>query len=172
MANQNDKPSLEMFQAVIDALPSCVFWKDKNSVGLGCNKVFAEVSGLDSPEEYIGKSDFDLPWTKEEASFFREFDQRVIQSNTAEFNIIESQKQADGHLQWFETSKIPLIDSNGDVIGVMGVIHDITERKKAEDVNIANQKLETLASLSAGLVHDFNNILSMILGSSQLAAKK
>lgn len=172
MDKNNPQPSLEMFQAVIDALPFCIFWKDKNSVGLGCNQALADVAGLNSPEDYIGKTDYDMPWTKEEADFFRECDQRVITSNRAELNIIESQKQADGHVAWLETSKIPLLDSLGDVIGILGAFHDITERKKAEDANIANQKLETLATLSAGLAHDFNNILSMILGSSQLAAMK
>ncbi len=172
MEKPNNQPSLEMFQTVINTLPFCVFWKDKNSVGLGCNQALAEVAGLNSPDEYIGKTDYDLPWTRAEADFFRECDQRVIQSNQAELNIIESQKQADGHIAWLETSKIPLLDSNGDVIGILGAFHDITERKKAEDTNISNQKLETLAALSAGLAHDFNHILSMILGSSQLAAMK
>jgi len=172
MENQNQQPSLEMFQAVIDALPFCIFWKDINSVGLGCNKALAEVAGLSSPQEYFGKTDYDLPWTKEEADFFRECDQRVIQSNKAELNIIESQKQADGNVAWLETSKIPLLDNNGDVVGILGAFHDITQRKKAEDANVANQKLESLAALAAGLAHDFNNILSMILGSSQLAAMK
>jgi len=172
MENQNQQPSLEMFQAVIDALPFCIFWKDINSVGLGCNKALAEVAGLSSPQEYFGKTDYDLPWTKEEADFFRECDQRVMQSNTPELNIIESQKQADGNVAWLETSKIPLLDSNGDVVGILGAFHDITQRKKAEDANVANQKLESLAALAAGLAHDFNNILSMILGSSQLAAMK
>jgi len=172
MKKNNHQPSLEMFQAVIDALPFCVFWKDKESVGLGCNQALADVAGLNSPDDYIGKTDYDMPWTKEEADFFRECDQRVIKSNKAELNIIESQMQADGHVAWLETSKIPLIGSSGDVIGILGAFHDITERKKAEDANIANQKLETLATLSAGLAHDFNNILSMILGSSQLATMK
>ncbi len=170
--SNHHQPSLAMFQAVIDALPFCIFWKDKESVGLGCNQALAEVAGFNSPKEYIGKTDYDLPWTKEEADFFRECDQRVIKSNQAELNIIESQMQADGHVAWIETSKIPLIDNHGEVIGILGAFHDISERKKAEDANVAHQKLETLATLSAGLAHDFNNILSMILGSSQLATMK
>ncbi len=161
-----------MFQAVIDALPFCVFWKDRNSVGLGCNQALAEVAGLASPAEYIGKTDYDMPWTTAEADFFVECDRRIISSNKAELNIIESQKQADGRVAWLETSKIPLLDHQGTVIGILGAFHDITERKKAEDAHIANQKLENLAALAAGLAHDFNNVLSMILGSSQLAAMK
>jgi PAS domain S-box-containing protein len=168
----NSKPSIEMFQSVLDSLPFCVFWKDRNSVGLGCNKALANIAGLISPQYYIGKTDYDLPWTTEEADFFRECDQRVMNSGKAEVNIIESQKQANGRLAWLETSKIPLTDTKGNVIGILGAFHDITERKRIEDENIASQKLDSLGALAAGLAHDFNNVLSMILASSQLAKVK
>ena len=58
MENKNYQPSLDMFQAVIDALPFCVFWKDKDSVALGCNQALADVAGLNSPADYIGKTDY------------------------------------------------------------------------------------------------------------------
>ena len=164
--------SAELFQSVFDALPFCVFWKDRNSVGLGCNQALANIAGLDTPKDYIGKTDYDLPWTTEEADFFRECDQRVMNSGKAEVNIIESQKQANGRLAWLETSKIPLTDMQGNVIGILGAFHDITERKRIEDENIASQKLDSLGTLAAGLAHDFNNVLGMILASSQLAKMK
>jgi len=170
--NVASQPSAQMLQAVLDALPFCVFWKDRNSIGLGCNQALAEVAGLHSPDDYLGKSDYDLPWTKDEADFFRECDRRVMESGEAEINIIESQLQSNGRLAWLETSKIPLTDSNGDIIGVLGAFHDITERKRLEDENISNQKLGSLATLSAGLAHDFNNVLMMILGTCQLAKMK
>ncbi|WOH36344.1 response regulator [Thalassotalea fonticola] len=170
--HSHSQPSLELFQAVLDALPFCVFWKDRDSIGLGCNQALADVAGLNSPKDYLGKTDYDLPWTTEEADFFRECDRRVMESGKAEVNIIESQRQADGRLAWLETSKIPLTDSNGDIIGILGAFHDITERKRLEDESIANQKLNSLGTLAAGLAHDFNNILMMILGSSQLAKMK
>ncbi|WP_019029721.1 ATP-binding protein [Colwellia piezophila] len=173
--NSNDPtslPSTELFQSVLDTLPFCVFWKDFNSVGLGCNQALADIAGLDSPKDYIGKTDYDLPWTEEEADFFRECDRRVMDSGKAEVNIIESQKQANGRIAWLETSKIPLTDKNGNIIGILGAFHDITERKRIEDENIAIQKLDSLGTLAAGLAHDFNNILAMILASSQMAKMK
>jgi len=166
------QPSVELFQSVLDALPFCVFWKDRNSVGLGCNQALANIAGLHKPKDYIGKSDYDLPWTKEEADFFRECDRRVMDSGEAEVNIIESQQQANGQIAWLETSKIPLTDANGNIIGILGAFHDITERKRIEDENIASQKLDSLGALAAGLAHDFNNVLGMILASSQLTKMK
>jgi two-component system cell cycle sensor histidine kinase/response regulator CckA len=164
--------SIALFQSVFDALPFCVFWKDRNSVGLGCNQALANIAGLASPKDYIGKTDYDLPWTTEEADFFRECDRRVMDSGKAEINIIESQMQANGRVAWLETSKIPLTDNQGNIIGTLGAFHDITERKRIEDENIASQKLDSLGALAAGLAHDFNNVLSMILASSQLAKMK
>ncbi len=168
----NAQPSIGLFQAVLDALPFCVFWKDRDSVGLGCNQALADVAGLTSPANYIGKTDYELPWTAEEADFYRDCDRRVMESGKAELNIIESQRQADGRLAWLETSKIPLTDGNGNIIGILGAFHDISERKRVEDENIANQKLESLSTLAAGLAHDFNNVLMMITGSCQLAKMK
>lgn len=170
--DENSQPSIALFQSVLDALPFCVFWKDRHSVGLGCNQAMATIAGLNAPKDYIGTTDYDLPWTKEEADFFRECDRRVMDSGVAEVNIIESQKQANGQIAWLETSKIPLTDEEGKVIGILGAFHDITERKRIEDENIASQKLDSLGTLAAGLAHDFNNVLGMILASSQLAKMK
>lgn len=170
--NSTSQPSSQQFQAVLDTLPFSVFWKDRNSIGLGCNQTFAAVAGLHAPEDYLGKSDYDLPWTKEESDFFRECDRRVMASGAAEVHIIESQLQSNGRLAWLEASKIPLTDEDGHIIGILGAFHDITERKRLEDEHIANQKSESLAILSAGLAHDFNNVLMMILGNCQLTKMK
>ncbi|MEW6998941.1 response regulator [Colwelliaceae bacterium BS250] len=164
--------SKDIFQSVLDALPFCVFWKDRDGVFLGCNQAFVHVIDCKSPQDCIGKTDYDFSWTKEEADFFRECDRRVMESGQAEVNIIESLRQADGSISWLETSKVPLTNENGDVIGILAAFHDITERKRLEDENVANQKLDSLGALAAGLAHDFNNILMIVLGSCQLAKMK
>ncbi|MEL6333454.1 MAG: hypothetical protein AAFQ76_12780, partial [Cyanobacteria bacterium J06626_26] len=56
---------------VLDYIPEAAFWKDRNSVYLGCNQHFSQAAGLASPEEIIGKTDFDLPWQPEETEWFR-----------------------------------------------------------------------------------------------------
>lgn len=126
--------SQEMLRLVMDNIPQCIFWKDRNSVYLGCNRRQAEASGLSSPDDIIGKTDFELPWTTEQAEFYRECDRHVVETNTAQYHIIETRLEAGGQLRWSDTNKIPLHNVAGEVVGILGTIEDITDRKRAEEV--------------------------------------
>lgn len=127
------KNTNEMLQLIMNNIPQFIFWKDRNSVYLGCNENFASVAGVGSPETIIGKTDYDLAWKKEEADFFIECDQRIMNSGIAEYRIIEPQLQADGKQAWLETNKIPLYNNSGEVIGILGTYEDITDRKLIDD---------------------------------------
>ncbi|BAY83172.1 two-component sensor histidine kinase [Calothrix parasitica NIES-267] len=135
--------SQQFLKLLIDSIPQLIFWKDRSSVFKGCNKSAAKIAGLDLPEDIVGKTDYDLPWTDEEASFYRECDKRVMESGEAELHIIETQKQSDGKQAWLDTNKIPLRDAKGNVIGILVAIEDITERKQIEEeLKNLNEKLE------------------------------
>jgi len=110
--------STALLQNVLDTIPQCVFWKDKELNYLGCNRLFARAAGLVSPNEIVGLSDFDLPWDKEEAEFYRKCDRQVMNAGNASIGIVESQVNADGELTWLETNKAPLYNDAGEVIGV------------------------------------------------------
>lgn len=125
--------SKKMLEQVMNCIPQFIFWKDRNSAFLGCNENFARAAGLKSAFEIVGKTDYDLPWKEEESDFFVECDKRVMNSGISEYKIIEPQQQADGKQAWLETNKVPIIDENGQVIGILGAYEDITERKKAEE---------------------------------------
>ncbi|APG28587.1 hypothetical protein A7E78_12485 [Syntrophotalea acetylenivorans] len=127
------RESQQMLQLVLDYIPQYVFWKDCDSVYLGCNRNFARAAGVETPQELVGKTDYDLPWTKEEADFYRECDHRVIESETPELHIAESQLQANGKQVWIDTNKIPLRNGKGQVVGILGTYEDITERKLTEE---------------------------------------
>jgi len=122
----------EMLQLVMDNIPQHIFWKDRNSVFLGCNKNFAQDAGFDDPAGLVGKTDYDMPWTREEADVYREYDSRVMKADTPILHIIEPQLQADGRQAWLDTNKIPLHDANGNVVGILGTYEDITERRLLE----------------------------------------
>ena len=120
-------------QTVLDAFPLAVFWKDRQSVLLGCNQHFANSSGLESPLEVIGKTNFDFSFTEEKALKFLADDRSVIESGLSKIGIEETIISANGEINWIETNKIPLRDGLGEVIGIVGTFQDISDRKFAEE---------------------------------------
>jgi PAS domain S-box-containing protein len=142
--------SQQMLQLVMNSIPQAVFWKDRNSVYVGCNPIFARHAGLSSPQEVLGKTDYDLPWRKEESDSSRQCDQRVMETNTGEYHITEPQLQADGKQAWLDTNKVPLHDSEGNVVGILGTYEDVTERREAERARqIAEERYRTIFENSA-----------------------
>ncbi|MEN9445136.1 MAG: hypothetical protein RIS47_2027, partial [Bacteroidota bacterium] len=137
--------SKKMFELVISKIPQFVFWKDRDSVYRGCNENFAKIAGLQSPREIVGKTDYDLPWKKEESDFFVATDRRILQSGIAEYHIVETILQADGKQAWIDTNKVPFLDESGLVIGVVGTYEDITERKRTEQELLKNEALTRIA---------------------------
>jgi PAS domain S-box-containing protein len=132
-AEEAVRSSRTMLQTVLDSIPSAVFWKDRNLNYLGGNRNWLKSIGLKSSEEAMGKSDYDLPWEKHQADSFREYDRKVIESGTAENDIVESFRQADGTTAWAKTNKVPLRDAQGNVIGILGTYENITDRIQAEE---------------------------------------
>ncbi|MFX1391488.1 MAG: PAS domain S-box protein [Promethearchaeota archaeon] len=165
--------SKEMFQLVLDNIPQFIFWKDQDSKFLGCNNNFARVAGVGDPENIVGKLDEDLVWKKEEAESFFEIDRYVMESNEPEYHIIESQLQADGKEAWLDTNKIPLHDSEGNVIGLLGTYEDITDRINAERALRKSERSYRDAYNRANFLrdlfsHDMNNILQGIQSGTEL----
>ncbi|MGW8310505.1 MAG: sensor histidine kinase [Thiogranum sp.] len=121
-----------LLETVLANVPASIFWKDRNSVFLGANKRFLQDAGLQSPDELIGKTDYDLAWTRQEAEFYRQCDHRVMGSGQPLLNIEEPQRQAAGKEVYLLTNKVPLLDESGTVYGMLGIYMDITERKHTE----------------------------------------
>jgi rsbT co-antagonist protein RsbR len=146
-----------MLQLAMDHLPQTVFWKDRNLVYLGCNQRFANDALLSSPAAIIGKSDFDMPWAAQ-ATLYRADDQQVIESGIAKLNFEEPQSRPNGTTNWLRTSKIPLLDTHGEIVGVLGMYEDITEYKRIEaeratfQEEIIRAQQSALAELSTPLL--------------------
>ena len=122
----------QMLQTILNTIPQRVFWKDRNCTYVGCNRAFATDAGLNNPAEIIGKSDFDLVWS-ETAEVYRTDDKLVMEQGSAKLGYEEIQDRADRGRVWLRTSKLPLWDREGKVIGVIGTYEDITARKLAEE---------------------------------------
>lgn len=118
-------------EEIIDAIPGLIFYKDTKNSFIRVNKYLAEAHKK-SKKDLEGVSLYDL-YPREEAEKYYQDDLAVLASGQARLNIEERWDTADGS-RWVSTSKIPLVDDNGHMIGIIGVSMDITERKQADEL--------------------------------------
>jgi len=124
--------SRQMLQTVLDTIPQRVFWKDRNSVFLGCNQRLADDCGYSHPNEVVGKTDYETISTSE-ADRYRADDREVMETDRPKLNFEEPQSRKDGSVGWLRTNKVPLHDEKGRVIGVLGTYENITVIKQANE---------------------------------------
>jgi len=122
----------KMLRALIDNIPDFMYVKDTESRFVVANPQVARVAGVQTPEELLGKTDFDF-FPRELASTFYEDEQRVIRSGLPLYNREEKGVDGAGNETHILTTKVPLRDSQGHVTHLAGVGRDISERKKTED---------------------------------------
>lgn len=123
--------SKALLQSVIDTSPVRVFWKNRELKYLGCNPAFAHDAGVKSSTELIGHDDFSMGWAAQ-AELYRADDRRVMDSGLPRLGFEEPQSTPDGRMIWIRTSKVPLRNTANEVVGVLGLYEDITERKLSE----------------------------------------
>jgi len=133
--NQSPIKTNDLLQLIIDNIGCLVFWKDKNSKFLGCNQAFANTIKLAKTKDIVGKTDFDIMPDANEAEKFIAVDKQVIETNKA----ASYKMQAYGKVnEWLDVTKFPLRDDGGKVIGIIGVIEDITKQVNMKQKLIVN----------------------------------
>lgn len=144
LAEEDSYNTAQILQLVLNSIPQRIFWKDANLNYLGCNNAFASDAGLAETEEIIGKNDFELSW-KANAEQYRADDTLVIQTGVPKVQFEEPQLKPDGHTMWLRTNKAPLLDKDGNIIGVLGTYEDISQAKKAEiSIRESEEKFRSL----------------------------
>lgn len=113
---------------IINSLPGCVYWKNKDGVYMGYNNCMLKIANVDGLK---GKTDFDLPW-KQEALAIQQNDQEVMFSKKP-LEVNETITLASGQSVVMSTYKTPLQDENGNVIGILGISFDISEKVREEN---------------------------------------
>ncbi len=143
----------QYLRLIIDNIPQLVFWKDTNLVFLGCNRNWAQSAGLPNPAAVVGKTDYDLLEDPQVAEQYRERDRQIIASNQAELHIVERKQRPDasGAPVWLESSRVPIYDTEGNAIGILGVLDDITARKLAEEAIRESEALLNATFNQAGV---------------------
>ncbi len=133
-----------LLQTLMNLLPDRIYIKDLESRFLLKNLADVRAMGAASMEEVIGKTDFDY-YPQELAAQYFANDQTIIRSGEPLIDFEEPGIDQTGSQRWLLTTKVPLRDSQGQIIGLVGIGRDITERKQRE------VELEALASVSAAL---------------------
>ncbi len=147
-AEQRLRESHLLLQTVINNVPMRVFWKDRDLRYLGCNPPFARDAGKSSPEELLGKDDYQMGWSAQ-AGLYQADDRSVMDSGHAKLSYEEPQTTPDGATIWLQTAKVPLRNVANEIIGIVGVYDDITERKLAQDSLRQSQERLRLALSAA-----------------------
>lgn len=161
--------SEEMLGNLIETIPDAMYLKDSLGRHILVNASFEKLIGR-SRDQLVGRTDPDvLP--EELAEKNSEIDRRVMREGRSLRHDGEIELDS-GKVRFFEAVKTPVEDPEGNVVGVLGIMRDSTERKKTTDELLKAVKLESVGLLAGGIAHDFNNLLTAILGSVSLALLK
>ena len=120
-----------LLKTLMDNLPDSIYFKDKESRFIAVNRAMAVLFGMEDPGDLLGKTDADL-FASEHAQAALRDELEILRTGQPLVNIEEKETWPDGHETWVSTSKLPLRDPNGNIIGTFGLSRDITEKKRAE----------------------------------------
>jgi len=164
--------SQSLLQTIIDHIPHQVFWKDTKLTFLGGNKAFMENAGLDSVSGFCGADGDLLTCTAEQAAYNKECDEQVLRTGHDLCHYEEQLTNIHGNEEWFDTSKIAMRNSKGEIIGVLGIYEAITERKKVHEqlINLTEnveQAYKVKSEFLANMSHEIRTPMNSIIGVSE-----
>lgn len=158
--------------ALLDHLPHNIYFKDRASRFVRINRAMAKYFKLSDPAEAVGKTDLDF-FTAEHAMQALDDEQRILRSGQPVIDVEEKETWGDGHCTWVSTTKMPLCDEQGRVVGTFGISRDITERKlAAEALRQAKEAAEAAnqakSAFLANMSHEIRTPMNAILGMTEL----
>jgi two-component system sensor histidine kinase/response regulator len=173
LAEETLSEERRMLRALIDNVPDFMYVKDARSCFVVANASLAKSMGVTSPADLLGKTDFDF-YPKRLANQYYEDEQLVIRKKKVLFEHEEDSTNSDGNRIALLTTKVPLFDRNGQVIGIAGVGRDITERQRVEhEMQRAKEAAEAASKAKseflANMSHEIRTPLNGVMGMTDLA---
>ena len=161
-----------LLHTLMDNLPDAIYFKDTGSRFLRISKALAKLFGLNDPAEAAGKTDFDF-FTEEHAQQARTDEEDLMRTEKPVLGKEEKETWPDGHITWASTSKLPLRDKGGRIIGTFGVSRDVTQRKQAEEAlqtakEAAEAANQAKSAFLANMSHEIRTPLNAVIGMTEL----
>ncbi|AOF91440.1 EAL domain-containing protein [Sinorhizobium sp. RAC02] len=148
-------------EAMIDEVPDYLYFKDRNGRFVVANRAIVSDNRRDGLDSLEGLSDFDIHPEPVARGFF-ETEQEIIRTGRPMLDMEELIRDSRGNLKWLLTSKLPVRDGAGAVIGLVGIARDITERKRSENLHLGQAHLLKMIALGAPLVEVFSSLILLI----------
>ena len=162
----------ELLQSLMDNIPDTIYFKDSLSRFTRINQAQALCLGLQSPDEAIGKSDFNF-FSEEQAGLSFQDELELLESGKPLINRIEKINRADGSIIWVSTTKIPVKDQLGNITGTVGISRDVTDiedaRKNLDDAKGKAEEANKAKSLFlANMSHEIRTPMNGVIGMSDV----
>lgn len=141
-------------------MPGYVYLKDKNYKYLFCNDSIANSLGFKSINDVIGKTDYDFGWDKAVVDEYRKIDEEIIRTGEPQIDIEEAVVTKDGKNLHLLVNKRPMRNNEGEIIGIIGINIDISDRKEAEFLKIAAEEHAKFKSVVGQVAHDIRSPLA------------
>jgi PAS domain S-box-containing protein len=174
-SNENLQQERYLLHTLMDYLPHNIYFKDAESRFLRVNKAMARYVGLSDPHEAIGKTDLDF-FTDEHGLQAMADEKEILRTGKGIVTKVEKETWPDGRTTWASSTKLPLLDDQGHIVGTFGISQDITaQMQDAEALRTAKETAEAASraksTFLANMSHEIRTPLNAVIGMTELVLK-